>query len=245
VKLAPLSAVIALLVAAPLAVAAEDGDDAEASAAGDDESPAAEKDDAPNDDDFGHFMQVGLRAGFVAAYGMSFRYDDSPFCNTPDTADPSDEQQSICGFGKAPATELALSFALLDSVEPYAFARLAFSKESRTDTDPIQMFGLGARIYTRADSRLKVFVEPAIAFEVEGGAGSSGYCGKQADTRVPWCGGYTTDYKKDLVFHLAFGPQYDFAKYVGVYLNGGLDVGILRSISAALVANLGLQVRVP
>ena len=36
-----------------------------------------------------------------------------------------------------------------------------------------------------------------------------------------------------------------FAKNVGMYLNSGLDVGVLRSISAVLLLNIGVQARFP
>jgi hypothetical protein len=222
------------------------------------EQPASEEDDGPEEPerdeaDFGHMMQIGLRGGIVLGYGTSFRYDNSPFCKEPDTTeDPPNEQQSICGFGKPPMTEIALSFAPLDSIEPYIFARLGFSREAKTDTEALKLFGIGARIYTMSDSPFKIFVEPAIAYETEGAAGNPEYCSNGCDDIAqndPGTGGnadqYTTEYKKDVVFHIGIGPQYDFAKYVGLYLNGGIDVGILRSISAAFIGNLGLQVRIP
>jgi hypothetical protein len=212
------------------------------------EQPKAAPDEAAeperDESDFGHMMQFGFRGGFVLGYGMSFRYDDSPFCKEPFEDEPeANKQQTVCGFGKSPATELALSFAPLDSVEPYLFARLAFGREDATDTEPIRIFGIGARIYTMADSAFKIFVEPALGYEVEGGSGNPDYCSGN-DVSVQ-CLDYSTEYKKDLIFHIGIGPQYDFAKYVGLYLNGGIDVGIFRSISATLFGNLGLQVRIP
>jgi hypothetical protein len=205
-------------------------------------SPAAAGEaDAP---DTGHQMQFGLRAGIVFGYRMFFRYDESPFCTEPftDEQDPQ-KQQSICGFGAPPATELALSFAPFDSIEPYIFARLGFSGEAQTNTDPLRMMGIGARIYTMSDEAFKLFVEPALAYQFEQGAGDPSYCsGESRDVR---CGDVRTDYKRDLVFHLGIGPQYDFARYVGIYLNAGIDVGILRAIHATLLANVGLQARFP
>jgi hypothetical protein len=41
------------------------------------------------------------------------------------------------------------------------------------------------------------------------------------------------------------GPQFDIVKYVGVYVNAGLDVGILRALTAAITGTIGAQVRVP
>jgi len=182
-------------------------------------------------------MQVGIRAGFVLGYKMSFRYDNSPFCKEPDDAKPANKQQKICGFGAPPAAEVALSFAPFDSVEPYVFGRFGFSGEAETNTKPLKLFGVGARIYTNADSRFKVFVEPALAYEFEGGAGNPRWNRTDAN--------YEAEYKKDLVFHVGIGPQYDFAKAFGLFLNLGIDVGVFRSISATLLGNIGAQVRFP
>jgi len=128
--------------------------------------------EAGEEDTYGHGMQVGIRGGFVLGYKMSFRYDNSPFCTKPDPEKAANKQQKICGFGAPPAAEVALSFAPFDSVEPYVFGRFGIGGESQTNTKPLKLFGLGARIYTNADSRFKIFVEPALAYETEGGAGN-------------------------------------------------------------------------
>jgi opacity protein-like surface antigen len=197
------------------------------------EEPKKEDKESGEEDTFGHGFQFGLRAGVVFGYKMDFRYDKSPLCQKLDTTKADNDQQKICGFGSPAGTELALSFALLDSVEPYLFARFGFSGESKTDTKPLQLVGLGARIYTMSDSRLKIFIEPALAYETEAGYGSPGW---KPNT-------YTPAYKKDLIFHVGVGPQYDFAKAFGVFVNGAIDVGVLRAISANLLLNIGVQLR--
>lgn len=191
------------------------------------------------DDDFGHFLQLGLRAGIVGGYRMVFRYDESPFCKPRDPNKSDKDQQKFCGHGAPLGTELALSFALLDFVEPYAWLRLGFSGEAETNTNPLRAFGVGARIYTMSDSRLKIFVEPGFGFEVEDGAGNPDW--NFTDSGMP----VAPDYKTDMLFHLAVGPQYDFARAVGVYVQGGLTTGVLRYIHTQLEIGGGVQVRVP
>ncbi len=195
-----------------------------------DGSPVAEE-------DFGHAMQLGLRAGLAGGYRMIFRYDKSPFCRSPDRAKSDKDQQKFCGHGAPLAVDVALSFAPLDFAEPYLWGRFGLAGEAETNTNALVAFGAGARIYTMSDSKLKIFVEPAVAVEVEGGAGNRAW--NFATTQGQ------PEYKTDFLFHLAVGPQYDFARAFGVYLNAGLTTGVLRYIHTELEIAGGVQVRLP
>jgi hypothetical protein len=84
-----------------------------------------------------------------------------------------------------------------------------------------------------SDSPFKIFIGPAIAFEYEGGVGTA---------KVP---GYNPQYKNDLLLHLAAGPRFDFARYVGVFVDAGLTTGILRGIHTTLELQGGVQARLP
>lgn len=224
------AALAAVLACNATAHAAAEEDDEKSSAKKSEESKP-DDDAKKSDESTGHGFQFGARVGVAFGYKMDFRYDRSPFCRP---FDPSKtEQQKVCGFGAPPGIEVALSFAPLDGVEPYVFGRFGFSGESDTDTKALQLYGVGVRLYTMSDSRLKIYIEPALALEVEGGAGHPQYAANNPE------------YKTDVVFHAAVGPQYDFNRYVGVFLNAGLDVGVLRSISAILLANIGVQARFP
>lgn len=181
------------------------------------------------DDRFGHLGQFGLRGGLVGGYNMIFRYDRSPFCAAHDNR-PDKDQQKFCGHAAPLAFDLAASYALLDSVEPYVFLRLGLKGESATHTLPLTVLGAGARLYTMSDSAFKIFIEPALAWELEGASsGANPY----------------SDYKKDLLIHLAAGPQLDLSRYFGVYADAGLTTGILRAIHTELELQLGVQARFP
>jgi hypothetical protein len=222
-------------VAAQTKLKTEKQEEAAAPPADEKATPPKNQDkESGEDDTYGHGMQFGIRAGIVFGYKMDFRYDHSPLCHEYD-GKAVNEQQKICGFGAPPGAEIALSFGVLDGVEPYLFGRFGFSGESKTNTKPLQFIGVGARLYTMSDSRLKIFIEPALAWETEGGFGDP----KWAPT------GLNPAYKKDLIFHLGVGPQYDVAKAFGIFVNGGVDVGVLRAISATLFLNLGAQLRFP
>ena len=195
---------------------------------GDAPKAAAKSDGAK--DSFGHGFQFGLRAGLLGGYNMIFRYDKSPYCAV---AQPGKEAQKVCGHGAPLALDLAASFAALDFVEPYIFMRLGLAGETETDTKPLKVVGVGARVYTMSDSAFKIFIEPGLAYEFERGNGAPAF---QVNHPV---------YKNDMLIHLAAGPQLDFAKYVGVFVDAGLTTGVLRAIHTELELQLGVQARFP
>lgn len=189
------------------------------------------------DEEFGHGMQFGLRVGLTGGYRMVFRYDKSPFCREPDPMKADKDQQKFCGHGAPLALDVAVSFAPLDFVEPYVWARFGLGDgEAQTNTESVMAFGAGARIYTMSDSKFKIFVEPGVGVEVEGGAGNEAWT---------FMDGSKPEYKTDFLFHLAVGPQYDFAKAFGVYLNAGITTGVLRYIHTGLELSGGAQLRLP
>ncbi|MEZ4372452.1 MAG: hypothetical protein R3B07_16615 [Polyangiaceae bacterium] len=200
--------------------------------------PRPESREVGEDDTYGHGMQVGLRGAFLGGYRMVFRYDQSPLCKEPDLTKAAKDQQKFCGYGAQPMVDLAISFSPLDSIEPYLWARFGLDGESQTNTNPLKVFGAGLRAYTMSDSRFKIFIEPAVGVEVEDGAGN-------VDFNFPGDQSYNPDYKTDFVFHLAAGPQYDFAKAFGAYIHAGMTVGVLRSINATMEIGGGVQIRVP
>jgi hypothetical protein len=176
----------------------------------------------------GHGRQFGFRAALVGGYEINLRYDKSPYCRPPEAGqDPA----KVCGYGTPLGLDLALSFAPLDSIEPFAWLRLGLNDEKQTGTRPLVLLGAGARIYTLAITRLKLYVEPALAVELQDG-GINATTGQRIKD-------------KDMIFHLAVGPQFDITENIGVYADGGLTVGILRSIHSALELKAGLQARFP
>lgn len=189
-------------------------------------------DEGSGDDDYGHLGQFGLRVGLNGGLRMVLRYDESPLCREFDPA-KGDDQPRFCGHMAPFAVDLGLSFALLDWVEPFAWARLGLGPEKETDTKALLVFGAGVRIYTMSDSAFKIFLEPAIGLEFEKGRGTPSY-----QINDP-------QYKQDFVFHLAGGPQLDFSRNVGAYVSFGVTTGVVRAIHSSLDAQLGVQGRYP
>ena len=198
-------------------------------AAEDDENESAKSDDG----DFGHMGQFGLRASLVGGFRMIFRYDDSPYCAEPDPLKAVNNQRKVCGHAAPFALDLAASFALLNFFEPFAWVRLGLGAEAETDTEPVVILGVGARLYMTSEAMFKVFIEPAVAYEMEGGRGTPAWQANEPE------------YSRDIVFHLAAGPQVDFNKNVGAYLTAGVTTGVIRAIHNSLDLALGVQGRFP
>jgi hypothetical protein len=210
----------------------------EASAADEDESAdAGDEVEDPKDKNYSHALQFGLRAGILGGYRMVFRYDDSPLCTEPDFSKSLDDQQKFCGHMGPAMLDVAASFAPLGGVEPFAMVRLGLKGESQTNTQPLRLVGVGARLYTRKKHALKIFVEPSLGVEFEEGA--------EAD-EWSFNGAFEPQYKTDLVFRAGIGPQFDFARGIGAYAQVfGMSVGILRYIHATMEFGAGLQARFP
>lgn len=181
------------------------------------------------DERFGHAGQLSLRLALVLPYRMVLRYPDSPYCRSYDATVSESDQQKFCGFGGPLAVDVGVGFAPVDAAEPFVWLRFGLSHETETDTHPLVIVGGGVRLYTMSDSAFKIYVEPAVGIELEGGGDNAIYARKA--------------YKKDLLFHLAAGPELDFAKNVGVYADGGLTVGVLRSLASSLELKAGVQAR--
>ncbi len=188
--------------------------------------------EAPEDEDFGHFGQFGLRVGLNGGLRMVLRYDESPLCREFDPA-KGEDQPRFCGHMAPFAMDLGLSFALLDWVEPFVWTRFGLGPEKETQTKSLVILGAGVRIYTNSDSAFKIFLEPAVGLELEKGRGV-------AATQVD-----DTAYETDYIFHLAAGPQLDFSQYIGAYLSFGVTTGFVRAIHSSLDAQLGVQARYP
>ena len=262
-KLALILGLLATAFQPGAALAADDADVDDESAAddADDEAAADDADDddadekvkvnpedakSPDDRDFGHGGQFGLRVGATWGYRMVFRYPDSPFCSKPDTTKDVEDQQQFCGHNGPWALDAGLSYGVLDSIEPYLWGRFGLQGEPQTNTEAVLLIGAGARIYTMSDSAFKIFVEPALAFELEGGAGNPDYDpAKPGGWEPADRNDYHPEYKRDLVFHVAAGPHWDFAEQFGAFVSAGLSVGVLRYIHAAMEVQLGVQLRLP
>lgn len=171
-----------------------------------------------------HFGQFGLRLGLVQSFKAVSRYDDSPPCESD-----NGNEQAVCPVWAPLALDLALSFAVLDAIEPFIWVRLGLSEESKTRTAAARYLGAGLRIYLSTEARFKLFFEPSVAVQLEG-----------AGENAP-----DAKYSTDLFSRLQFGGQFDINRHVGVYLALGPSVSFVRAIALGLEGNAGVQARFP
>jgi hypothetical protein len=181
--------------------------------------------------DLGHMFQFGGRAGITLPYRVMFRFDDSPSCQADQ---PEDNSKPVCGYGAPAQLDLAISFALLDSIEPFVWAAFGLGDDERSNTAALQLFGAGLRIYTLNKQGFKLFFQAAGATETEGMADSS---------LAPFTP--NANFNTDILLHLNFGGQYDFSRHAGVYLSLGPNVSFVRAITTQLAATVGVQFRAP
>jgi hypothetical protein len=200
------------------------------------------------DDDLGHHGQLSFRAEFLSGYRMLYRYEPSPRCAPYDAKKGPTDQQKFCGYSSAPAVGMAVGFSLVDFFEPFAFVRLGLANEAKeTNQGRLMQVGIGARLYTMASSRFKMFFTPWVGIDATSGPletigsgtpGSPGYDDSLANVK-------TGSYKTDVLAHFDLGPQYDFSRGFGVYLAGGLTVQMVRYFGASADIAIGIQARAP
>jgi hypothetical protein len=176
---------------------------------------------------YGHAGQLTVRAAATLPYKVNFRMDDSPGCSNGKVT-----EDKVCAFASPPALEFALGYAIVDAIEPFAWARIGLLPERVTQTAASKLFGAGLRIYPMTDTRFKLLIEPAVAVEIEG-----------SRLKNPQRAGKPINYGTDILVHLNLGGQFEITRNVGVYVSVGPEVAFLRAISLAVNATLGVQAR--
>ncbi len=171
-----------------------------------------------------HDGQFGLRVGLAIPFKVNFRYSDSPACGVSSTGEP----KNVCPVSSPLALDLALSYGITESIEPFIWYRLGLSAEEKTNTKAASILGAGLRIYT-STSAFKFLLQPAVAAEFEG----------------PILGTFGLNYGTDFIAQLQVGGQLDFMRHVGAYVALGPSVSIVRALSLGLEGTFGVQGRFP
>ncbi len=177
------------------------------------------------EDPLNHDEQFGLRLGLTLPYKVNFRYDDSPPCGTRNPV----EEKNVCSVASPLALDIAASYALSGTIEPFVWFRLGLGDVTETSTEAATIVGAGLRLYTRNDARFKIFLQPAIAGQFEG-----------PTVAIPG-----RNWETDVVAQVHIGGQYDFMRNVGAYLSLGPSVAFVRAMSLGIEGSIGAQARFP
>jgi len=174
---------------------------------------------------FGHLHQGYARLTFGTGYRFIVPYDDKAVCGPNGDTSPCESRapgfmDADVGFGAAAGIELGVML------------RLGLEYEDLNDSYPI-VFGPGIRLYPSAESRVKIF----LAFRVLVDFTKIGpqRPGIDAEPQA----------KTDLAFRGEPGLQVEITRNVGVYIQGGVQVGMLRWLYFEADGGLGFQVRFP
>lgn len=179
----------------------------------------------PPEDPLNHDEQFGLRLGLTLPYKVNFRYDDSPPCGSRNPI----EEKKVCPVGAPLALDIAASYALSGTVEPFVWFRFGLAEETKTYTEAATIIGAGLRLYTRSTARLKIYLQPALAGEFEG----------------PSVAQPGRNWETDVVAQVHIGGQYDFTRNIGAYVSLGPSVAFVRAMSLAIEGSIGAQARFP
>lgn len=186
-------------------------------------APAAADDG--KEDPLNHQEQFGLRLGLTLPFKVNFRYDDSPPCATRNPT----EEKKVCPVGAPLALDIAASYALTGSIEPFVWGRIGLGDETETSTSAAAIVGAGLRLYTRNTARFKIFLQPAVAAEFEG-----------PTVAIPG-----RNWETDFLAQVHIGGQYDFMRHVGAFVSLGPSVAVVRAMSLGIEGSVGVQARYP
>lgn len=196
-------------------------------------APALSERDEPTD--WGHGLQISLRAAYFGGYVMDVRYaDSSPYCVTTAGGTPNQDTRT-CGFLGPGFIDAALGMALTDSLEPYLWGRFGMSDTAQTNSQAVRLVGAGLRFYAMPESRFKIFLGPAIGVNLAGEANEPNFQG-------PYSG---QNYQPDVMLNLNVGPQFELFRMLGIYGQVGATMGFVRSFTISAEFGAGLQLRTP
>lgn len=166
---------------------------------------------------WGHQGQITLRIASAFGYRFALRYGNGTPCNASGSP--------VC-YGFLPVMfDAALGFGLAETLE--LEGRLRVGSPDWNRALPLQA-GLGLRVYSGAESRLKFAMGLAalVDFTDAGDAGPG-------------------NYGIDVLARLEPAIHYDVGRYFAFYVQCGASFGFVRTFSFSGDVGLGLQARFP
>ncbi len=186
------------------------------------EQPAEEDEHDRRSEDRRHERTVAIRVGAGVPYLFAIKYGDGSPC---ESADPTAEPATFCSRLGEPFLDLELSYSVTNQFEVAGYVTLALTDDDAA-LAKARIFGIGLRAYTSAEAIVKGFFGTRLVLDL---------------TRSNTPGFHDFD----LGLHGSFGIQIEPIRWMGIYLQGGLSVRVLRNFSFLPEASGGLQFRFP
>jgi hypothetical protein len=167
---------------------------------------------------YDHRYQVGVRVGFGFAYQFAIKYGDGAECS-----DPAGE--TFCRHLIGGLIDVELTFGVTEGLEIGFLGRFGLANDPVAENIPI-VLGLGIRGYIPPPGHFKAYIGAKLIMDLT-----------QSDLAL-W-------EDIDVGARAEIGVQYDILRYLGVYLQFGVTVQILRAFAFPLDVTGGLQARFP
>lgn len=169
-----------------------------------------------------HEGTVAVRVGAGVPYLFAIKYGAGSPCESPD---PASEPEAFCTRLGEPFLDLELSYSVTDQFELTGYVTLAL-RDDDAALAKARVFGVGLRGYTSADAVVKGFFGARLVLDL-------------TRSDVPGFDDF------DLGLHGGFGIQVEPVRWIGIYLQGGVSIRVLRNFSFLPEVSGGLQFRFP
>lgn len=185
-----------------------------------DQEQQRSEEDEDDGDGLDHEYQVGLRAGIGVPFVFALRYGDGAPC------DRAGEQ--FCLFVGSTIITFDVSFGVTPDVEIVLGGRIGAIQVEPTETNTGQI-SLGIRAYISPESLAKVYLAPSLVLDL-------------TPNGVPAVMNWGD---VDFGVRGAFGVVVDPIRYLGLYVEIGVNILFLRSFGISPDVTGGFQVRFP
>lgn len=176
-------------------------------------------DQEATEESFDHEFQMGIRGGAGVPFWFGLKYSSGPPCDAAGG--------EFCRYVGSGIIDFDLSFGVTPDVEIVALGRIGMIGVEPTSQNNVQV-GLGIRAYISPESRFKIYLAPSLILDLT-----------PAGPLVTAWGDV------DVGVRGAFGLQLDIVRYVGLWIEIGVNVLFLRSFGVGPYASGGFQVRFP
>lgn len=187
------------------------------------EGTRGDDDEQDESESLDHELQLGIRVGAGVPFFFGLRYSGGPRC---DDSNPMDPNTFCVGVGSG-IIDFDLSFGVSADVEIVVLGRIGMIGVEPTEQNNIQI-GIGVRAYMSPASIFKVYLAPALILDLT-----------PAGTVMSDWGDV------DFGVRGAFGFQVDIVRYVGLFIELGVNILFVRSFGIGPYATGGFQIRFP